>query len=174
MNYHIKKFVCLFALGLIAIGGCSSNIPDGFPTKLVKFSVTIQHDGKPIEGVAVWLYSDDADAKYHVNATTNADGIALMKTSINSYSKTGSPSGTFKGTLMHRPKVPSDLTKEEWQKLNEEESEKQVKKISAEVAKMKLVPAICENLATSPLKITVPENGGNVAIEITDPKTFTQ
>jgi hypothetical protein len=100
--------------------------------------------------------------------------MALMETSINSYSKTGAPVGTFKGTVTHRPKVPSDLTKEEWQKLNDEEAEAQSKKIAVEVSKMKQIPSTWENLTTSPVKVTIPENGGNVTIEITDAKTFAQ
>jgi hypothetical protein len=175
MKNRIIEFSCLFVFGLVVILGCSSkNIPEGFPAKLVKFSVTILHDGKPVENVAVWLYSDNADAKYHVNATTNADGVASMKTSINMYSKTGAPSGVFRGTLVHRPKVPSDLSPEELQKLSEEEIAKLSKKVAEEVAKMKLTPTSWANLATSPLKITIPENGGNVTIELTDQKTLVQ
>ncbi|MDR0705129.1 MAG: hypothetical protein LBF88_09080 [Planctomycetaceae bacterium] len=109
-----------------------------------------------------------------MSARTNTNGMALMETSINSYSKTGAPVGTFKGTVTHRPKVPSDLTKEEWQKLNDEEAEAQSKKIAVEVSKMKQIPSTWENLTTSPVKVTIPENGGNVTIEITDAKTFAQ
>jgi hypothetical protein len=167
-----KIFACLL-LSLTFIWGCSSQkIPEGFPKKLVKFSVTILHEGKPVENALVWFYPDDSNAKYHVRATTNTNGIALMETSINSYSKTGVPVSTFKGTVTHRPKVPSDLTKEEWQKLNYEEAVAQGKKIATEVSKMKLTPLTWENLTMSPLKITIPENGGNVTIEITDSKTW--
>jgi hypothetical protein len=173
-QFNRKIFTCLL-FSLIFIVGCSSQkIPEGFPRKLVKFSVTILNEGKPVENASVWLYSDDSNAKYHVRATTNADGIASMETSINTYSKNGVPVGTFKGTITHRPKVPSDLTKEEWQKLTPEEAEAQSKKIAVEVSKMKLIPSTWENLTTSPVKITIPEKGGNITIEITDSKTHQQ
>jgi hypothetical protein len=173
MNHRNRRIFTCLLFSLIFIVGClSPKIPEGFPKKLVQFSITILHEGKPVENALVWLYPDDPDAKYHASATTNANGMALMETSINSYSKAGVSVGTFKGTITHRPKVPSDLTKEEWQKLSYDEAVAQSKKIAVEVAKMKLIPATWENLTTSPLKITIPENGGNVTIEITDPKTF--
>jgi hypothetical protein len=175
MNQLNRKIFTYLLFSLIFIVGCSSQkIPEDFPKKLVKFSVTVLYEGKPVENALVWFYSDDPNAKYHVSATTNANGIALMETSINSYSQLGVPDGMFKGTVTHRPKVPSDLTKEEWLKLTPEEAEAQSKKIATEVSKMKLIPSTWENLITSPLKITIPEKGGNVTIEITDSNTFVQ
>jgi hypothetical protein len=175
MNQRNRKiFTCLLLFSIFIVGCWSQKIPDGFPKKLVQFSVTILHEGKPVENAFVWLYSDDSNAKYHARAITNANGVALMETSINSYSRSGVPVGTFKGTVTHRPRVPSDLTKEEWQKLTSDEAEAQVKKIAAEVSKVKLIPSTWESLTTSPLKIAIPEKGGNVTIEITNSETFVQ
>ncbi|MDR1383418.1 MAG: carboxypeptidase-like regulatory domain-containing protein [Planctomycetaceae bacterium] len=77
------------------MGYSSQKIPEGFPKKLAQFRASILHEGKPVENASVWLYPDDLNAKYHVRATTNTNGIASMETSINSYSKAGLPAGTF-------------------------------------------------------------------------------
>ncbi|MDR1960180.1 MAG: DUF4198 domain-containing protein [Planctomycetaceae bacterium] len=169
----IRIIVCLF-LGMTVLGCSSKQVPDGFPKKLTRFKVTLLYEGKPVEKASIWLYPDNA--KYHVNAITNANGVASMETTINVYSRPGAPTGKFRGTIVHRPKVPSDLTTEEWQKLkSEEEANAQWKKIAEEIAALpKIVPVSWGNVATSPLMITIPEKGGNVTIEITDSKTHQQ
>jgi hypothetical protein len=161
--------ICLFAMS------CSSQkVPEGFPSKLVPFRVTLLHEGQPVEGAAVALVSETASG-YYVVAHTGSDGVAEPETSVNTYSKTGVPPGVYKALITHTPKVPSQVSNEELGKMSMEEFDAYQTKIAAEIAAMpKLVPTQWGNIKATPITITVPDSGGNATIEITDPKTFQQ
>jgi hypothetical protein len=160
--------ICLFTMS------CSSRkIPEGFPSKLVPFRVTLRNEGKPVSGASVALVAETSQA-YSVIAHTDQNGDAPFATSVNTYSKTGVPPGVYKAIITHIPKAPSELPSEQRGKMSMEESEAYGVKISAEIAAMpKIVPASWGNLKNTPIKITVPESGGNAVIEITDSKTYT-
>jgi hypothetical protein len=166
------KIISLIMLWFV-VPGCSSRlVPDGFPPKLVKFSVTLLCDGKPVEGASIWLHPDnDSNTLYHVSGQTDANGVAVMKTTINVYSETGAPVGQFTGTATHYPKIPAELLPEGWETTLDKTSA-QLEQYHTVSEKLKLVPKDWESKKTSPLKINIPENGGTVTIEITDSKTF--
>ncbi|MDR1493108.1 MAG: carboxypeptidase-like regulatory domain-containing protein [Planctomycetaceae bacterium] len=166
--------VCV--LFLIGAAGChSSKIPDGFPQSLTPFTVKLQNQGQPVEGAAVSLISEDANAGYLATALTGNDGIAKLETSINVFSRPGVPAGKYKGIIAYRPKVPSDLTLEEKGTLSDSEIVKREAMITKELGALpEIVPKNWGNFNTTPVRITVPESGGSITIETTDPKTFVQ
>ncbi|MDR1384689.1 MAG: carboxypeptidase-like regulatory domain-containing protein [Planctomycetaceae bacterium] len=148
-------------------------MPDNFPNKLTKFTVKLLHEGKPVEGASVALIAEDTTTGYLVIALTGSDGIAKLETSINVFSKSGVPSGTYKTVVTYRPAVPSDLTLEEKSTLGESEIIAREAKIQKELAALpKIIPREWGDIKTTPVRITVPENGGEVTIETTNPKTF--
>jgi hypothetical protein len=161
--------ICLFAMS------CSSpKKPDGFPSKLVPFSVTLQNEGNPVQGASVALVDETAQA-YSVIAYTNSNGVAQFATSINTYSKKGVPPGNYKAIITHIPKAPSELPSEQRGKMSMEETDAYNAKISAEIAAMpKIIPEQWCNIQNTPIKITVSEGGGNAVIEITNAKTYQQ
>jgi hypothetical protein len=147
--------------------------PDGFPSKLAPFSVKLLKENKPIENASIALVADSII--YNIVAFTDANGIANFKTSINTYSKRGVPPASYSGIIAHTPQPPSKIPNDQLGKMNMEESMAYHEKIAKEIDAMpKIVPPKWSNLKTTPIKITVPESGGSITIEITDPKTHQQ
>jgi hypothetical protein len=75
----------------------------------------------------------------------------------------------------HTPEPPSKLSNAELSKMSNAEVDVYMEKIKAEIATMPHpVPKEWGVVKTTPIKITIPERGGNVTIKITDSKTFVQ
>ncbi|MDR2641889.1 MAG: DUF4198 domain-containing protein, partial [Planctomycetaceae bacterium] len=103
--------------------GCSSQkIPDGFPSKLVPFSVTLLNEGKPINNTSIVLVTETA-SPYNAIGFTDANGTATFMTSINNYSKKGVPPGIYKTIITQKFKAPSEVSSEQLSKMNFEEQD---------------------------------------------------
>jgi hypothetical protein len=155
--------------------GCSSQkVPDGFPSKLIPFSVTLLNEGKPVNGAATVLVTE-TPSPYNAIGHTDTKGVAQLATSINNYSKNGIPTGTYKAIITHTPKAPSAVPSEQLGKMNMEEIDAYNAKIMKEIVAIpKIVPERWGRIESTPIKITVPENGGNITVEITNSKTYQQ
>jgi hypothetical protein len=174
-----RKFLTLTLIICIVIcllqASCSSkDIPPGFPKKLVDFHVKLLHEGKPVQDAEIVLVAETPSG-YNVFGFTDSGGVAKPKTTINTYSQSGIPPAGYKVIITHTPKAASELSNAELGKMTMDEVTAYRKKIDAEIAAMPHpVPKEWGNAKTTPVKITVPENGGSVTIEITDSKTFVQ
>jgi hypothetical protein len=154
---------------LVMFGCSSQTVPDGFPTKLVRFDVKLLNAGKPVTGAVIMLVTS---TNYHILGVTGSDGVAKLSTSINTYTKSGVPPATYPAIVTYTPKAPSELPNEQLSKMTMDEVNAYREKIDAEIAAMpKIVPDEWNVAETTPIKITVGESGGNKTIEITDPKT---
>jgi hypothetical protein len=175
LKNYIMTAMLLFAIAAIPVG-CQKKLPDGFPTNLVSFDVKLTHNGSPVKGAAVSFLLEGGNSSYLVTAYTNANGVAKMETTMNVFSKSGVPAGTYAAVITHAPEPSSKLANAaELGKMSNAELDAYSKKIDAEIAAMPHpVPKEWSNIKTTPVKITVPEKGGSVTIEITDPKTFVQ
>ncbi|MDR1290887.1 MAG: hypothetical protein LBK06_06770 [Planctomycetaceae bacterium] len=173
----MKKCLTIFVSLIICtfVFGCSSQkIPDGFPSKLVPFSVTLLNEGKPVNNTSTVLVTETA-SPYNAIGNTGSNGTAALATSINNYSKDGIPPGIYKAIITQNFKAPSEVPSEQLGKMSFEELDAYNAKIMQEIAAMpKIVPEKWGNVNETPVKITVPPNGGNITIEITDPKTHQQ
>jgi hypothetical protein len=170
---NMKNFFVLVLLALIV--GCSEKLPDNFPNKLTNFTIELLYEGKPVEGASVSLIVDDTTKGYLVSAFTGNNGVAQLETSVNAFSKTGVPAGKYKAVISHIPKTSIELTQQEVSTLGNDELEKRENEINKERAKLPHpVPESWKDLTATPIKIVVPENGGKITIEITNPKTFEQ
>jgi hypothetical protein len=176
MKFNKSDIVIVMFLFIFAVqAGCQKRLPDSFPTNLVPFEVKLTHNGLPVQGAAVSFFLEGGNSSYLVTAFTNTSGIAKMETTMNIFSKSGVPSGGYAAVISHIPEPPSKRSDDELRKLSKEEIDAYVEKINAEIAAMPHpVPKEWEDLQTTPIKITVPEKGGSVTIEITDSKTFVQ
>ncbi|MDR1493915.1 MAG: hypothetical protein LBT05_14535 [Planctomycetaceae bacterium] len=171
-NFYRAIFSFLFIVLLVQTA-CSPKLPEGFPAKVVSFEVKLATDGQPVKGASISLIPDGVGTPYLVTAFTDANGVAKMETSLNAFSKSGAPAGKYNAVIAHTPKAPSELTQEEMAKLSNDEITARRKKAEKEIAAMPvLVPPTWATKC--PVKITIPESGGKVAVETTDPKTFEQ
>ncbi|MDR1269252.1 MAG: hypothetical protein LBK82_06985 [Planctomycetaceae bacterium] len=176
MKLNKKYIITVMFLFVLAVQtGCQQKLPDGFPAKLVPFEAKLTHNGSPVQGAAVSFLLESGNSPYLVTAYTNAGSVAKMETTMNVFSQTGVPSGIYTAVITHTPESPSKLSNAELSKMSNEEITAYTKKIETEIAAMPHpVPKEWGNIKTTPVKITVPEKGGSVTIEITDPKTFVQ
>ncbi|MDR1477307.1 MAG: hypothetical protein LBJ00_00015 [Planctomycetaceae bacterium] len=159
---------------LFAVGCSSQKVPEEFPQKLVDFNIKLLNEGKPVQNAALAMVSESA-AAYNVVGFTDNSGVAKFETSVNTYKKIGVPPTAYKVIITYTPKVASELSNEQLGKMSIDEVNAYREKVEAEIAAMpKIVPAEWGNLESTPVKITVPENGGNITIEITDSKTHQQ
>ena len=176
MKLNKIDIVAVMFLFVLAVPtGCQQKLPDGFPEKLVSFDVKLTHNASPVQGAAVSFFLEGGNSPYLVTAYTNTGGVAKMETTMNVFSQSGVPSGTYTVIVIHIPTSPSKLSNAELGKMSNAEVNAYGEKIRAEIAAMPHpVPKEWSNIKTTPIKITVPEKGGSVTIEITDPKTFVQ
>ncbi|MDR1290025.1 MAG: hypothetical protein LBK06_02365 [Planctomycetaceae bacterium] len=154
---------------------CSSQVaPVGFPQKLVEFDVKLLNEGKPVQGAALTMVAETT-AIYNVVGFTDNNGVAKLATSVNTYSKVGIPPATYKVIITYVPKAPSELSNEQLGKMGMDDVNAYREKVATEIAAMpKIVPAKWSVIESTPIKITVPEKGGNITIEIKDPQTHQQ
>ncbi|MDR1494206.1 MAG: carboxypeptidase-like regulatory domain-containing protein [Planctomycetaceae bacterium] len=176
LNFNRVVLGLLFAI-LLMQSSCKPKVPEGFPQKLTPTTVTLLHEGKPVEGAAVSLVPN-VSGNFRVLALTDANGTAKLETAVNVYSKSGVPAGTYKVQILTQQKTTiPDLSPEEQSKMSDAEIKahqtKQAKEL-ADLKKQNPVPEIWETASRTPLKLTVPEDGKNFTIEISDPKTFEQ
>ncbi|MDR2763202.1 MAG: hypothetical protein LBB88_11400 [Planctomycetaceae bacterium] len=176
-----RKFCINFLLTTISLVicatiffGCSSQkVPDGFPQKLVKFNITLLNESKPVEGASVMLIAENAP--YVVHGLTGSNGVAILSTSITTYTKLGTPTGNYKAIITHTPKLSSELSNEQLGKMTMDEVNAYRKKVDEEIAAMpKIVPAKWGTKETTPINIKIPESSGSLTIEISDPKSYQQ
>jgi hypothetical protein len=165
------------------VSSCSR--PAGFPKKVVPFSLKISSNGEPVSNVLVAFFDDNKKAetnssevvKYTIIATTDSDGIGEFKTSAHTYIRKGAPPATYKATLVKFfDKAPSDtLTKVQLEEISAREVAAYRAKIKSELEAMPgFIPFEWSNIKTTPIKITVPEEGGTRTIDVADPKTYQQ
>jgi hypothetical protein len=176
MKLNKNYIITVMFLFVLAVQiGCQQKLPDGFPTKLVSFDVKLIHNGSPVKGAAVSFLLEGGNSPYLVTAYTNANGVAKMETTMNVFSQSGVPSGTYAAVITHTPESPSRISNAELSKMSNDEITAYTKKIDAEIAAMPHpVPKEWGNIKTTPVKIIVPEKGGTITIEITDPQTHQQ
>lgn len=81
----------LTVAGLVLAAGCGGqSLPEGVPP-LQKVRVTVRQNGSPVSDATV-VFQPVSNAQRHASGTTDADGIALMRTD-NQYD--GVPSGDY-------------------------------------------------------------------------------
>lgn len=65
--------------GLVLAGGCGGeSLPEGMPS-LQEVRVTVLQNGSPVSD-AVVMFEPVADGQRHASGTTDADGVAVMRT----------------------------------------------------------------------------------------------
>ncbi|MDR1483899.1 MAG: DUF4198 domain-containing protein [Planctomycetaceae bacterium] len=187
MKQILKRIFLILTISIVLcllVSSCSR--PAGFPAKVVPFSLKILSKGEPVQNVLIAFFADTETAtetgssevvKYSIIATTDSNGVGDFKTSAHTYFKNGAPPATYKVTLVKfSEKAPSDtLSKLELEEKSPREIAAYQAKIKAELAAMPgFIPFEWGNIKTTPIKITVPENGGTITIEVTESKTYQQ
>lgn len=156
----------LFCLPLFFVLFVSCNRvsePEGFPDLVQPVTVKIVKDGSPLSGITVVLHSKDSALNYLVSADTGSDGVATIKTTRGSYSKSGVPKGKYTVQLseplsVDMPSVSMDASEAEqnaWQKEYDD-------KLDA----IRTFPKVLNSIAKSPLEINVDSPPVNAEFDV--------
>jgi hypothetical protein len=173
----MKHFIC-FAMCVVFFTGCSgTQQPDGFPTGLVPVEVKLLNSGKPIAKAGVLLVSEQ-QTKHRVAGNTDETGTVKLETAINNYSKIGVPAGTYHVlVLVQLQPALADLTQDELSSKSEAEVKQYHDKQDKEregLRKQIGIPLDWEDIAKTPVKLTIPSGGKSFTIDVSDTKTFVQ
>jgi len=146
--------------------GCSRNKPADFP-KTYHYTFTVFSQRNPVEKAKVMFFPEQSGQSWVVVGETNNNGIAQIYTHQGSYMESGIPAGTFKVIVFKEMEI-KQLSKEEKDKMNQEESEKYIASIreSMKKAQNNIVPVILSNRTNTPLKITVGETDNTFTVNL--------
>lgn len=169
---NTKYFSLMIICGLSMLcAACDWNVPKDVP-KLYSCSVKVVNAEGPVTDVEVVLFGDEGFDHLSIAGTTDAKGIAHLKTIRASWVGNGSPTGKFKVTLNKKANVPDWKSDEEILDLRGSEAEqydKEKKRKIEEIAKV--IPKIFRSKTTTPLSVEVSSAGGEIlSVNVSDRK----
>lgn len=168
------RYINLFSLAFVALAtclGCSGGKPDGIPN-LAKTQVTVVKGGTPVADANVFLVPDlgSASGSWSVAGKTDAQGVAIIKTSQGDWSAPGAPEGSYKiyltkFTQIEEPEMPANIDEDEEAKAAYyAEREKRLKEAGNEI------PAKMNQADTSGLTISVACELTELTIDVDEAK----
>ena len=148
----MKKIVTIILL--MCLAGCS-NAPSEL-RNLSPVEIQVVRDGHPVEGVSVALYAEGSQGLVGCNALTDRQGLAVLKTSVQSMVAKGVPPGGYKVVLTKEVVFPTDLADfEADQQFSESERSARQKQRDDFVNNNRIVPQALETPETTPLRLDV-------------------
>ncbi len=164
-----KTFLCGFAIVIFACGGCGPKKPDGFP-KLVSCKVTVTKAGRPLDGAVVILSPLSGGGEWITSGKADPSGVALMKTTMKDFTKTGAPEGKFRVVISKRVDVDYEYTPEEAAALSPSELVGVQQRYEKRMEEARIVPAVFESAMLSPAEIEISGSTADYKIELNDYK----
>ncbi|MDR2642349.1 MAG: carboxypeptidase-like regulatory domain-containing protein [Planctomycetaceae bacterium] len=141
-SVRIGAFICF---GLLILSGCSSAKPSDLP-KLVKVTLTITQDGKPLSNAVVSLARADQGGVYSASGITNENGVCSLYTH-GQYK--GAPLGKYKVRVSRIELIPKPLGRKPKDNAEYEAYKKNPPKT------YQLVEEIYTDAKTTPLEIEI-------------------
>jgi len=151
---------------LFCLAGCS-----GKPIELrglKPVTVTVQNDGKPLEGIIVSLNPKEAQSLRGYNGITDSSGTAIIRTSVRQMSGAGAAPGEYKVVLLQSFVMPDDIASKPGEDtLSAQEQTNLQAKRKAWMDKNRIVPELLEDVATTPIELIVDETkGGELVVDV--------
>lgn len=154
----------LFAI-LPLFSACGPARPDDMP-ETAPCTITVLKDGAPLPDVEVSLYREKGNGALSIRGKTDANGIALIRSSWGEYSSRGAPIGKNKITIVKHFAVPGALTADEIEMLSPQEQMEYEKKYNEELEKNSPVPRELSQVSSTNLEIDI--QAGNKATLVID------
>ena len=134
--------------------GCSPSPPE--LQNLSSVEVQVVRDGTPVEGVLVALYSEEPQGVVGCNALTDWQGVAVLRTSVQTTAAKGVKPGNYKVVFTKNVVWPSDLADFEADQLLPE-SERAICQQRREdfLNENRIVPKEWESSETTPIRMEV-------------------
>jgi len=163
MSKHYQSLLSLFAFPvLISVFLIASGCSKGYQGKerLYPVSITVTNNGVPLTDASVVLLRESGAKTINAGGCTDQNGVAQIKIDAQ---WNGVPIGKYKVMLNKDVPLQSDLSEEEYRKLELLEKEAYDKKMYEKRMSMPLpVPHILSGME-SPLSIDVTSSGNNTA-----------
>ena len=162
---NTKSNIILSLLILVfAISGCDTKTPPGFPT-VVPCEISVLKDGVPLPQVTVILVSEGAK-EWFASGETNSSGVTKISTSINSFSKTGAPEGTYKVTLNQIPQIKDEKSQQELFDMPSAEKAAYIAKREQSIKESRSFPLEFESHLTTPISIEVSKAESKYIVDV--------
>jgi len=161
----LRQLLCL-AVGVAltcAAVGCGPKPPADMP-KTVPFKVKVVDGTKAIAGARVFFIHDQ---KGSVSGITDASGVAEITTMLQNYTAKGAPAGEYRVQVVKERLAEHWKTPEEQSKMSKPEKDAYIDEWLAKCNEIpRETPAIWEDFDKTPLKATVPAEGGEVTFDV--------
>ena len=166
---HLTVLTLIAAVPFIT--GCGPARPKDMP-ETAPCKITVLQQGNPIPDVIVTLYREGGNGALNISGTTNAAGIAEIKTSWGNYTTKGAPVGTCKVTVEKYFEIPPEtVTAEESALWTPEQGARYERERYAMVEKLRIFPVVISNIALTPLSVSVASRtGGTLTVEVANYK----
>jgi len=163
--------IVTFMMAVPLIIGCGPARPQNMP-ETAPCKITVLYNGKPMQGVVVALYYEEGSSSLNIDGTTNASGVAEIKTTWGSYTTKGAPVGTCKVTLNEYFEMPPEtVTPEESALWTPQEGARYERERQEMVDKLRTIPKEITNISLTPLSVTIePRTGGSLTVEVSEYK----
>ena len=161
MIYRLSSLFLL--LPLVLFGGCGGvKKPKGFPDLVRPVTVKVLKEGQPLNNIKVVLLPREQELNFRVAGDTNANGVATIQTSRNTYSQSGVPVGKYVVQLVEsiavtdmRPFPENDAAIAAW-----------TREYDAKLAAIRTIPAILASETDSPLEIEILKSPVTLEIDV--------
>ncbi|MDO5581824.1 MAG: hypothetical protein Q4G69_11905 [Planctomycetia bacterium] len=139
---------------LLLVCGCEPPLSEELKV-LTPVTITVADSGNPIEGVLVVLECSAEHGAWGANALTDANGVAIIQTSLGGKSRSGVKPGSYKVVLKKDVKLPPELLPEEPSSLSLKERKILEEKTKKFLAENKGFSPIFGDAKTTPFDIDV-------------------
>ena len=158
-------FYLALAIPTIAISGCAS-APPGFPA-VVPCKIIVLKDDIPLPHVTVRLISEGGK-EWIAGATSDASGVAEVRTTMMNYVRSGAPPGEYRVVLSQIPQITTQYTQQQWFDMSPAESERARLQIDREIAKSRSFPVEFECTVKTPITIEVTQGRATVRLDVSE------
>jgi hypothetical protein len=157
---QFKTFI-LFSITLISLSGCGEKLPDGFPVKVYPTTVIVTKGNEKLANISVY-FDLETPQNWNIGGITDANGVAVIRTTQSEFQKNGVPEGTYKIRLSEEtPIMPDELSDNQYMALTPAERTSYEKKKDAFIEANRKIPLKYTRRNNTPVSITVSASAPN-------------
>jgi hypothetical protein len=168
MKTLFRNFFIFVLSFCYVFSGCGQHgKPNDFP-KLYPCKITVTKDGSPVIDAVISLIPEKSVENITFVGSTDASGVAKMRSSQAVYIAEGVPEGIYKVLISKQPTLEHTKSESEREAMNPDELALYEDERQKKIAKLpKIVPPVLNTKDTTPLNITVTALGGELIAELT-------
>lgn len=166
-------FPALLWVSTVLLSGCGPMPPEGFP-RLRPAKIRVLDGTTPVPNVNIVLVPETGAMNLLIAATTDGNGVAVIRTMRGTFGRPGAPEGTYRVRLdeIAPETIEPNLIEDEQltpQQIAEREREDRRRHAEAEAARK--VPTVLGDVQGTPLKCEIDHSGISLDIDISQYKS---